>query len=124
MTGKSKHRLVTTVICAFWTARGVSAQSGSLGSRIASKLERAGVMDVYYPEVVFEVASALAAAANGHWREVQVNQAYRSGWLNIYTVDARRLPPRGLLDEETIPNCNVDNLRGGALAHEATGTIF
>ena len=101
-----------------------SAQNSALGARVADKLERAGVIDNYYPDVAFEVASALAAAAPNQWRGVQVNKAHRAGWLNIYMLDARRLPEGGILDDEGIPNVTAENLRGGALAHEESNTMF
>ena len=55
------------------------AQSSTPGARIATKLERAGVIDNYFPEIVFEVASAPVAAAPNQWRGVQVNQVHRAG---------------------------------------------
>jgi len=102
----------------------VFAQAPASGTSIAAKLQSAGVIDAYFPEVVLEVATALTKAAPEQWRGVQVNQAHRAGWLNIYTIDARRLPDDGLLDNEGVPNFTPDNLRGGALAHEDSGTIF
>src|SRR5436190_2257630 len=96
-------RVGAAVVCAalpggLCLSCGASAQSN--GPRIASKLERSGVLDSYFPEVVLDVASHLAQAAPDRWRGVQVNEAYRDGWLNIYVVDARRLPESGLLDDE------------------------
>ena len=116
--------LIVVLIFALCNTSAAFAQGGAPGSRIAAKLERAGVIDNYYPEVVFEVASALAAAAPNQWRGVQVNQAHRAGWLNIYMIDARRLPDGGLLDDEGVANFTAENLRGGALAHEESNTIF
>jgi hypothetical protein len=118
----TQSRIGAALICAILVAFAPAAHAD--GPAIASKLERAGVIDNYFPEVVFEVASALTQAAPGRWRGVQVNQAYRSGWLNIYLVDARRLPEGGLLDAEGLPNFTADNLRGGARADEDTNTIF
>lgn len=116
--------IVAVLVCSLTIPFNGAAQSALIGSRIAKKLERAGVIDNYFPEVAFEVASALTQAAPDRWRGVQVNQAYRAGWLNIYLLDARRLPEDGLLDEEGVPNFTADNLRGGARAHEDSGTIF
>ena len=117
------HRWSCTVlICALWAPFGTTAQERSLD--IGRKLERAGVIDAYFPEVVFEVASALAQAAPNQWRGVQVNRPHRAGWLNIYMIDGRRLPEAGMLAEEGIDNFTRDNVRGGALAHEDSGTIF
>jgi hypothetical protein len=82
----------------------VFAQAPASGTSIAAKLQSAGVIDAYFPEVVLEVATALTKAAPEQWRGVQVNQAHRAGWLNIYTIDARRLPDDGLLDNEGVPN--------------------
>ena len=121
-TAGSRRWIGAVLICSVWVTFGAAAQDSARG--IANKLERAGVIDNYFPEVVFEVASALTQAAPDRWHGVQVNQAYRAGWLNIYLVDARRLPEGGLLDGEGIPNFTADNLRGGARADEDSGTIF
>ena len=122
--GDSQRWIVLVLICILGAAFDAAAQGSSTGTRIANKLERAGVIDNYFPEVASEVANALARAAPGQWRGVQVNQSYRAGWLNIYLIDARRLPEGGLLDDEGLPNFTADNLRGGARTHEDTGTIF
>lgn len=100
------------------------AQGSAAGPRIAAKLERAGVIDNYFPEVALEVAGDLIKAAPNQWRGVQVNQAHRAGWLNIYMLDARRLPEGNLLEDEGVANFNADYLRGGALAHEDSNTIL
>ena len=118
----SQSRIGAVLICAIGVTFAPAAHAS--GPAIASKLERAGVIDNYFPEVVVEVASALTQAAPSRWRGVQVNQAYRAGWLNIYLIDARRLPEGGLLDAEGVPNFTADNLRGGARADEDTNTIF
>jgi hypothetical protein len=94
------------------------------GARIWSKLQQAQLIDAYYPEVVLDIARTLAQAAPGVWRDVQVNGAYRSGWLNIYLVDATRLRSDTLLADEGLDNFTPEALRGGALAHEATGIVF
>jgi hypothetical protein len=120
------HRWTAVLLCTLWAASGAAAQGTprerSLG--IASKLERAGAIDAYFPEVAFEVASALAQAAPNQWRGVQVNRPHRGGWLNIYMIDARRLPQAGMLADEGIDNFTPESLRAGALAHEDSGTIF
>ena len=123
-TTGSRRWIIAMLICALGIPFDAAAQGNAPGTRIANKLERAGVIDNYFPEVVFEVASTLAQAAPGQWRGVQVNQAYRAGWVNIYLIDARRLPEDGLLAEEGVDNFTPANLRAGALAHEDTGTIF
>jgi hypothetical protein len=119
------QRWIYAVLISFLAATcDVVAQGGPSGTRIANKLERAGLIDAYFPEVAYDVARALAQAAPDQWRGVQVNQAYRAGWLNIYLVDARRLPEDGMLAEEGVDNFTPANLRAGALAHEDTGIIF
>ena len=117
-----QRRIGASLICVLWLAFAPAAQAS--GPAIANKLERAGVIDSYFPEVVVDVASALTQAAPGRWRGVQVNEAYRAGWLNIYLIDARRLPENGLLDAEGVPNFTADNLRGGARADERRPTRF
>src|SRR5215831_13433429 len=78
----SQDRIGVVLICALSAAFTPAAHASGPG--IASKLERAGVIDNYFPEVVVEVAGALTQAAPGRWPGVQVNQGYRAGWLNIY----------------------------------------
>jgi len=121
-TTGSQRWIVAVLICVLCAPFGAAAQESARD--IANKLERAGVIDAYYPEVAFEVASALAKAAPDQWRGVQVNGPHRPGWLNIYLIDARRLPESGLLAEEGIDNFTPANLSAGAMAHEDTGTIF
>jgi hypothetical protein len=123
-TAASQRWIVAVLTCALWAAPEAPAQGSASGTRIASKLERAKVIDAYFPEVALEVANALVQAAPDQWRGVQVNQAYRAGWLNIYMIDARGLPENGLLTEEGIDNFTPAALRAGALAHEESGTIF
>lgn len=121
-TAGSLRWIAAVLICALWATFGAAAQGS--GPAIANKLERAGVIDAYYPEVVLEVASALAQAAPGQWGGVQVNRPHRAGWLNVYMIDARRLPEGGLLAEEGVVNFTPANLSAGAATHEASGTIF
>jgi hypothetical protein len=59
-------------------AGAASAQTAEPGIRIWNKLERAALIDPYFPEVVYEVAQSLAQAAPGQWRGAQVNSAYRA----------------------------------------------
>jgi hypothetical protein len=118
------HRwIVAAFICTLGPPFGAAAQERTTPG-IAGKLERAGVIDAYFPDVVLEVASALAKAAPDQWRGAQVNRPHRAGWLNIYMVNAPRMPQAGLLADEGIENFTPDSLRAGALAHEDSGTIF
>jgi len=112
------------LICAVWAQFCAAAQGSATGSGIANKLERAGVIDAYFPEIAFDVASGLAQAVPGQWRGVLVNSAHRAGWLNIYLIDAQRLPEDGLLADEGIESLTPGNLHAGALTDEDTGTIF
>lgn len=112
------------LLCAVWAQFCTAAQGSATGSGIANKLERAGVIDAYFPEIAFDVASGLAQAVPGQWRGVVVNSAHRAGWLNIYLIDAQRMPEDGLLADEGIENLTPGNLRAGAVADEGTGTIF
>src|SRR5262245_47878122 len=65
--------------------------SSEPGARIWTKLQQAQLLDAYYPDAVRQIAETLAQAAPGVWRGVQVNTAWRAGWLNIYLIDATRL---------------------------------
>jgi hypothetical protein len=122
MTPAGLQRLGAVLMFAAWPIFEAAAQEKTLN--IAQTLERAGVIDRYFPEVAAEVAGALVQAAPGKWRGVRVNQAHRSGWLNIYLVDARRLPEDGLLASDGIDNLTRESLRAGALVHEESNTIF
>lgn len=124
ITAVSSHRFIGAVLACALCAP-VDAMAQGTAPNIGDKLERAGVIDSYFPEIAQEVASALVRAAPGQWRGVQVNRRpHRAGWVNIYMVDARRLPEDGLLADEGIGNFTPANLSAGALAHEATETIF
>lgn len=105
---------------------GAAAQNASgQGERVWEKLDRAQVVDAtYYPEVVQQVAMALARAAPGAWRGVQTNGPYRPGWLNLYTVDAMRIRDEAMLADEGIENFSPESLQSGAMAHEDTGIVF
>jgi len=123
----AKRCLQVVLIAALSLPLGTASQSPPTTANapgIASKLQRAGVLDNYFPEVVQEVAVNLLRAGPTPWQGVQVNGAHRAGWVNIYMIDARRLPKHDLLAEEGIQNLTAENLRGGALAHEETATIF
>ena len=72
------HRWAGAVlICTAWTPFEAAAQGRSFG--FASKLERAGVIDTYFPEIAFEVAGALALAVPRQWQGVQINRPHRPG---------------------------------------------
>jgi hypothetical protein len=103
---------------------GAPAAAQDRAGRIAQKLESAGVLDSYFPDVVYEVASTLAQAAPGRWQGVQVNQRPRAGWLHIYMIDAGRLPPGNLLADEGVDGLTTSDLEAGAAADEASDTIF
>jgi hypothetical protein len=93
------------------------------GARIWHKLQQAQLLDAYYPDVLREIAETLAQAAPGVWRGVQVNSAYRAGWLNLYQIDATQLRD-DVLRDEGVSNFTPEGLQGGALAHEETGIVF
>ena len=119
---KSIAVLVTTVLALSGPAHAQIASEP--GARIWAKLQRAQLLDAYYPDVVRQIAETLTQAAPGVWRGVQVNSPYRAGWLNIYLVDATRLRDDALLADEDVLNFTAEGLRGGALAHEDTGIVF
>jgi hypothetical protein len=116
--------VVLAVIALAFSAPGHAQIPSEPGARIWTKLQRAQLLDPYYPDVVRQIAESLAQAAPGAWRGVQVNSAYRAGWLNIYLIDASRLKDDALLADEDVLNFTPEGLRGGALAHEDTGIIF
>jgi len=112
--------LTAVLICAWAPAAAAQDRAGA----IAEKLDRAGVIDNYFPQVALEVASTLAQAAPGRWQGVQVNERPRPGWLHIYLVDAQRLPADSLLADQGIENFTADDLKGGAAADEDSASIF
>lgn len=93
------------------------------GEPTLARLQQANLLDDYYPDAVREVAESLVQAAPGEWQGVRVNETHRPGWLNIYLVDAERIS-----DDEPFDAGGLDLTRealaGGALAHEATGTLY
>lgn len=92
------------------------------GAPILERLQQGGLLDDYYPDAVREVAESLVLAAPGRWQGVRVNEAHRPGWLNIYLVDAGRLPEDAPLEVGGI-ELTREALAAGALADEQTGTI-
>ena len=101
-----------------------SAHAQAAAPAFYEKLQRAGLLDAYFPEAVLELALPLAQAAPGTWERVQVNAPWRRGTLNIYLVDADRIRPEFSLADEGVPEFGPENLYGGALAHRASQTIF
>lgn len=94
------------------------------GTRVYEVLQRQGVLDPYFQDVVIEVAMPLAQAA-GRFGGVQVNGPYRSGWLNLYQVDGQRLPSdQNLLDDIGFVNVNRDTLRSGALSYPPAAIVL
>lgn len=91
---------------------------------IAQKLERAGVIDNYFPDAAQYVANTLVQAAPGRWQGVQVNQAPRDGWLHIYLIDARRLPDDNILADEGVDNFTGPELAAGGTSDEDSASIF
>jgi hypothetical protein len=99
------------------------AQAESAGEIIHEKLVQAGLIDPYFPEVALEVGEALRQADADRWAGVQVDGSYREGFVNIYMVDADKLPNENLLEADGV-NFTADSLQGGAMADPATGVVF
>jgi hypothetical protein len=93
------------------------------GAQILAGLRQANLIDDYYPDVVLDVARMLAQAAPAQWLGVQVNEAHRAGWLNIYLVDADQLSDDAALEAGSI-ELTREALAGGALADEDSGTVY
>ena len=117
-------RALRCAVIALVCLHGAPAAAQDRAGRIAQKLESAGVLDSYFPDVVQEVAYTLVLAAHGRWREVQVNQQPRAGWLHIYLIDARRLPADNLLAGEEVEGFTKPRLDAGAIADEDSASIF
>ena len=114
-----------------WLIAAVLALSSAAHAQVApprgeptlARLQQAGLLDDYYPDAVREVAESLVQAAPGEWQGVRVNEAHRPGWLNIYLVDAERISNDEPFDAGGL-DLTREALAGGALAHEATGTLY
>jgi hypothetical protein len=126
MTGRI-HRSMLAWAIPIWLALASPAHAQHAapdpGAEILARLQRANLIDDYYPDAVREVAASLAQAAPGQWRGLRVNEPHRGGWLNVYVVDSSRLDPDEPLvvgDIELTPEA----LAGGALADEGTGTVY
>ncbi|QSA96672.1 hypothetical protein [Methylococcus sp. EFPC2] len=100
------------------------AGAAASGSRIWQKLQQNALLDAYFPDATREVAEPLVRASGGQWQGVQINGAYRSGWLNLYTVDADRLESDAVLADAGVDNFTRENLQGGALTQVDTGIVF
>ncbi len=114
---------VALVLIGLGTGTSGQAQTSPTGERIREKLVQARLIDPYFPEVALEVGESLRQAAAAQWAGVQVNGAYRPGWVNIYMVDASRLRDDALLEAEGV-NFTPETLQGGAMAHQKTGIVF
>lgn len=95
-----------------------------VGERVLAKLQRADLLDPYFQHQVAEVAMPLLQARPGRWRGVQVNDRYRSGWVNIYLMDGDRVTEPGLLDAEGFANVGPGTLQSGAFSHPASDLIL
>ena len=102
------------------------AQSGTATPAIYERLQRAGLIDPYFPEVIVELATPLAQAAQGKWKRFQVNAPWRADALNIYQVDAEKIPADFSLERRTkaLPSSTLEMLSGGALSSRRTQTIL
>ena len=104
--------------CVYLFSAAAFAQD-TVGEVIFAKLTRGGYIDSYQQAMTSEVASNLIAATD-RWSGVQVNGQHRSGWINIYLVDANRLLKDDILAAEGIGGTLYHN----ALTHEESATIF
>jgi hypothetical protein len=118
-------RSVTTAILALSliaTVAGARSGEDGQGQLIYEQLERHGVLEDYMLAPVGEIAGTIVEAA-GVWPGYRINRAHVPGLINIYLIDGRRLPETNILEELEI-DLRPGNLRGNAMAHEATGTLF
>lgn len=98
------------------------ADGASAGASVYQILAGGGLLEDYLPEATVDIVGTLVEAA-GTWDGFGINTPYRLGALNIYLVDARKLPEANILDDLGIPLARY-SLSGNAMADEATGILF
>lgn len=98
------------------------AAEPSPGERIYLTLRDQGLLEDYLTPSVSELVGTLIQTS-GRWPNFQVNRPYRPGAVNVYLVDARRIPEPNPLRDLGL-HLERDRLAGNALAHEPTGVLL
>jgi hypothetical protein len=98
--------------------------SDARGAEVYRALAVSGALDPYMKDLIEEVLGHLVGAAY-EWPGYQVNGPFRHGWVNVYSIDAERLPePRLEISGVKDINLRKENLRGSGFTDEESGTIF
>ena len=121
-------RMSLVVMSAAWLwCGGPRAQEASPadGPAIYRVLSGQGVLDDYLTPEVSEILATLVQAA-GRWEAYAVNEPYRPGAVNVYLIDAARLPEPSPLAEfgVVLDREGLSGQGGNARADEATGILF
>lgn len=118
--------LVVMSVAWLWCG-GLRAQEASPpdGPAIYRALSGQGVLEDYLAPEVSEILGTLVQAA-GRWEASGVNEPYRPDALNVYLIDAARLPEPSPLAELGIAldREGLSGQGGNARADEASGILF
>ena len=104
----------------------VARADPALGAKVVEALRGLGALDDYLGAIVAETAADLVRVAN-RWSGAQVNGPYQPGAVNIYVVDAARLPERPALAGSALNQgrgIGRYEIEGGALTDEPAGIVF
>ena len=124
-TKQDRHTLVSGMICALALLAWVPchhAASPSDGPAIYRILAEQGRLEDYFTEQIAEILDTLVQASR-QWDDYGVNQPYRPDAVNVYLLDAGKLPEPSILAAYDIELDPV-HLEGNAMADEATGILF
>jgi hypothetical protein len=121
-------RISLVVMSAAWLwCGGPRAQEASPadGPAIYRALSSQGILEDYLTPEVSEILGTLVQAS-GRWQTYGVNEPYRPGAVNVYLIDAIRLPEPSPLAELGIAldREGLSGQGGNARADEATGILF
>ncbi|MCF6355113.1 MAG: hypothetical protein L3J26_08445 [Candidatus Polarisedimenticolaceae bacterium] len=117
-----KQLLVSIALGLLLSTAAHSAGNSSKGSAIYNVLRQQGLLESYMLDAVTELTGTLIRAAQ-HWPGYGVNRPYVPGNVNIYMIDAARLPEKNILAAFDI-NLAKHSLQGNAMADEETGILF
>lgn len=122
-TPRAPRLLIAVAALLAWLASPVVRAAGPAdGPAIERALSAAGVIEEYFTPQLSELVGTLVETS-GRWRTYGVNRPYQAGAVNVYLVDAARLPEPSPLWQFGI-RLGRDELRRNALADEGSGILF
>lgn len=113
---------LATVLNDAAAAAGARGTARNAGPAIYETLRSGGFLEDYMVDEVGEIVGTVVEAAH-RWPGYGINRPYVEGFVNIYLVDAQRLPEANVLERLGVELARY-SLQGNALAHEKTGTLF